>query len=178
MALTELTALDNAYKALQPLGQEARRRALQWLSDALNAGQTPAETPARPETAETAFETTAPEPVAVVAPRTRSAATPVAATPVAATRRAQATAASPGVRRGRRVKGGASQPSAKQPQGKQSLGKGERPYRRMPDPDAIMKVYRKVGTVSGLAERFDVPRHTVNHWARRLRSQGYDIGRG
>jgi transposase len=47
----------------------------------------------------------------------------------------------------------------------------------MPDPDTIMKVYRKVGTVSGLAERFQVPRHTVNHWARRLRSQGYDIGR-
>ncbi|HZM80361.1 MAG TPA: hypothetical protein VFC19_31890 [Candidatus Limnocylindrales bacterium] len=47
----------------------------------------------------------------------------------------------------------------------------------MPDPDTIMKAYRKVGTVSGLADRFDVPRHTVNHWAWRLRSQGYDIGR-
>jgi transposase len=47
----------------------------------------------------------------------------------------------------------------------------------MPDPDTIMKAYRKVGTVSGLADRFDVPLHTVNHWAWRLRNQGYDIGR-
>src|SRR5262245_46282251 len=39
MALTELTALESAYKALEPLGEAARRRALQWLSDALEKGQ-------------------------------------------------------------------------------------------------------------------------------------------
>jgi transposase len=34
-----------------------------------------------------------------------------------------------------------------------------------------------VGSVSGLAEHFDVPRHTVQGWARQLRIQGYTIGR-
>jgi hypothetical protein len=47
----------------------------------------------------------------------------------------------------------------------------------MPDPDEVMSAYREVGTVSGLAEHFDVPQHTVTHWARRLRSLGYQIGR-
>jgi len=174
MAMPELTALDNAYQALQPLGQAARRRALQWLTDALVHGHTLPDTPAAPETTTpetTAPETTAPkttapkttgpaaEPVTVVAPSRRRKAA------VATTKPTPATSSS--ARRGRRVKGSASQATVN----------GERPYRRMPDPDTIMKAYRKVGTVSGLADRFEVPRHTVNHWARRLRSQGYDIGR-
>jgi hypothetical protein len=164
MTMPELTALDNAYQALQPLGQDARRRALQWLSDALVHGHI------RPEMTTTSGTTTPSadivtvEPVAVEveSPRRRSKS-------AAATKRvpASASATAPKARRGRRLKGGASQAAVK----------GERPYRRMPDPDTIMKAYRKVGTVSGLADRFQVPRHTVNHWARRLRSQGYDIGR-
>jgi hypothetical protein len=164
MAMPELTALDNAYQALQPLGQAARRRALQWLTDALVHGHTLPDTPAAPDT--TPPETTAPEttgpaagPVIFVAPARRRKAA------VATTKPTPATSSS--ARRGRRIKGSTSQATVN----------GERPYRRMPDPDAIMKAYRKVGTVSGLADRFEVPRHTVNHWARRLRSQGYDIGR-
>jgi hypothetical protein len=52
-----------------------------------------------------------------------------------------------------------------------------RAYRRMPEPDAVLKVYQKVGTISALAEHFDVPVYTVHSWARRLRGQGYQIGR-
>ena len=164
MALTELTALDDAYKALQPLGQAARRRALQWLSDALVAGNNLPDTPAQPDTTApdtTALETTASavESVTVAAPARRRKSAVATSKP--------APAASSNARRGRRLNGSASQATVA----------AERPYRRMPDPDTIMKAYRKVGTVTGLADRFDVPRHTVTHWARRLRSQGYDIGR-
>ena len=164
MALTELTALDDAYQALQPLGQAARRRALQWLSDALVAGNILPDTPAKPDA--TVPETTVPEtiapavePVTVAAPARRRKSATATTKP--------SPAASSNARRGRRLKGSASQATVA----------GDRPYRRMPDPDTIMKAYRKVGTVTGLADRFDVPRHTVTHWARRLRSQGYDIGR-
>lgn len=156
MALTELTALDNAYKALQPLGQDARRRALQWLSDALNGGHALADAPAAAEPPGEAVEVTE-----TAAPAFRQETAAVASTSPA-----------PKPRRGRRVRGGTAQPKAEQPP-----AEAGRAYRRMPDPEVIMKAYRKVGTVSGLADRFDVPRHTVNHWARRLRSQGYDIGR-
>ena len=177
MALTELTALDDAYKALQPLGQAAQRRALQWLTDALIPGQALPDTPAQPDTGTTvpettvpettAFETTRPaaEPETVAAPPRgrKTAAAAAKPTPVAAF-----SAASSDARRGRRVKASALQ---------QATVAKERPYRRMPDPDIIMKAYRKVGTVTGLADRFEVPRHTVNHWVRRLRDQGYEIGR-
>jgi len=173
MAMPELTALDNAYQALQPLGQAARRRALQWLTDALVHGHTLPDTPAAPQT--TAPETIAPEatapamagpaaePVTVVAPARRRKAAVGTTKPTPT----PTPAISSSARRGRRLKGSTAQATVI----------GERPYRRMPDPDTIMKAYRKVGTVSGLADRFEVPRHTVNHWARRLRSQGYDIGR-
>lgn len=157
MALTELTALDNAYKALEPLGKEARRRALQWLSDALNHGDGLPDAPANPGTNGAAGEA-----VEVTVP----------AAPARATKSAAPAPASSNGHRGRRLKGATRQAPAKQPK-----TKGARAYRRMPDPDTIMKAYRKIGTVSGLADRFEVPRHTVNHWARRLRSQGYDIGR-
>jgi hypothetical protein len=156
MALTELTALDNAYAALQPLGQAARRRALQWLSDALLPGQTPHQV----------TDTAEPAPTDTVADATPPARLREAASPKRIA--APAHTPSPAPRGGRRLKGAT----------KHSAVRGERPYRRMPDPDTIMKAYRKVGSVSGLADRFEVPRHTVNHWARRLRSQGYDIGRG
>jgi hypothetical protein len=76
MALTELTALDNAYQALQPLGQAARCRALQWLTDALVNGHTRPDTPAAPDTTApemTASKTTGPavEPVTADAPPRR-----------------------------------------------------------------------------------------------------------
>ena len=160
MALTELTALDDAYKALQPLGQAAQRRALQWLTDALIPGDDLPGAPAQPDTTTPEITVPAAEPAAAAEPARRRKS-------AASARKAKPAAASSTARRGRRLKGGTS---------KATVAEG-RPYRRMPDPDTIMKAYRKVGTVSGLADRFNVPRHTVNHWARRLRSQGYDIGR-
>jgi hypothetical protein len=52
-----------------------------------------------------------------------------------------------------------------------------RAYRRMPEPEQVMDVYRKTGSITGVAEHFGVPRHTVAGWARRLRTQGHTIGR-
>jgi hypothetical protein len=54
---------------------------------------------------------------------------------------------------------------------------GTRAYRRMPDPEQVMDVYQQTGTITGVAEHFNVPRHTVAGWARRLRSLGHTIGR-
>ncbi len=53
----------------------------------------------------------------------------------------------------------------------------ERAYRRMPDPDEVLSVYQQTGTITGLAQHFDVPRHTAQGWAGRLRRSGYQIGR-
>jgi hypothetical protein len=54
---------------------------------------------------------------------------------------------------------------------------GTRAYRRMPEPDQVMDVYRETGSITAVAEHFGVPRHTVAGWARRLRTQGHAIGR-
>ncbi|MGN9913803.1 helix-turn-helix domain-containing protein [Phytohabitans sp. LJ34] len=54
---------------------------------------------------------------------------------------------------------------------------GTRAYRRMPEPDQVMDVYRETGSITAVAEHFGVPRHTVAGWARRLRAQGHAIGR-
>ena len=54
---------------------------------------------------------------------------------------------------------------------------GPRPYRRMPDPEQVMDVYRQTGSITAVADHFDVPRHTVVSWARRLRTMGHIIGR-
>jgi hypothetical protein len=53
----------------------------------------------------------------------------------------------------------------------------ERAYRRMPPADEVTAAYRQVGSISGLAERFNVPRHTAQGWARQLHKQGHAIGR-
>jgi transposase-like protein len=47
----------------------------------------------------------------------------------------------------------------------------------MPPAEEVMAAYQQVGTVSGLADHFNVPRHTVQGWARQLRKQGHAIGR-
>lgn len=47
----------------------------------------------------------------------------------------------------------------------------------MPPAEEVMAAYRQVGSVSGLADHFGVPRYTVQGWARQLRKQGYAIGR-
>lgn len=54
---------------------------------------------------------------------------------------------------------------------------GTRAYRRMPEPEQVMEVYRQTGSITAVAEHFGVPRHTVAGWARRLRALGHSIGR-
>jgi hypothetical protein len=49
---------------------------------------------------------------------------------------------------------------------------GRRAYRRMPDAAEVAAAYRQAGSASGVAEYFDVPRHTAAGWIRRLRGQG------
>ncbi len=152
MSLTELSAFETAYQILAPLDEPARRRALQWLSDAL-ADKKPL--------AGNSVNGSDSHPQPII---TRPAvAKPAASTP----RRQRATAATTAAVRNRKRKAAAKPMSS-------STG---REYRRMPDPDDVMAAYAEVGTVSGLAEHFDVPQHTVTHWARRLRSLGYSIGR-
>jgi len=53
---------------------------------------------------------------------------------------------------------------------------GARAYRRMPPADEVMAAYHRIGSVSGLADHFGVPGHTVQGWARQLRRHGYTIG--
>lgn len=44
-----------------------------------------------------------------------------------------------------------------------------RPYRRMPAADELRSAFEKIGTVTGLAEHYGVPRYTAQGWMRRLR---------
>lgn len=158
MTLTELDALETAYHVLRPLDDTARRRALQWLSDALSQTQPLMTGTAAPMT---------PEPVATVSTtreRQRRRGAPAS------------TAAAPKPD-GKKVKASSNGSAGKKAGKKASANGHERAYRRMPDPATVMKAYEKIGSISGLAEHFDVPPHTVTHWARRLRTQGYQIGR-
>jgi len=47
---------------------------------------------------------------------------------------------------------------------------GKRPYRRVPHD--IAEVFGQAGSVAGVADHYQVPRHTANGWIRRLRDQG------
>jgi hypothetical protein len=51
-----------------------------------------------------------------------------------------------------------------------TAGGAGRAYRRMPDD--LATVYQRIGGASAVAEHYGVPRHTVQGWLRRLRSQG------
>lgn len=149
MALSELTAFETAYQALRPLDVAGRRRAISWLTDALEQAAPLASS------------------AAVAAATKLSSDTETVSVP----RRRRAAAAEPAKTRsssGQRKRAGATKATA---------ATGSRVYRRMPDPDEVMAAYAKAGTVSGLADHFDVPLHTVTHWARRLREQGFQIGR-
>jgi hypothetical protein len=53
----------------------------------------------------------------------------------------------------------------------------ERAYRRMPEATEVLEAYEQVGTITGLAAHYGVPRHTAQGWATRLRRSGYQIGR-
>jgi DNA-directed RNA polymerase specialized sigma24 family protein len=142
MALNELAAFESAYGVLSKLDTSARRRALQWLTDALGDHRSPA------------------MPV-------------VAANGDSAEPEAAPAAAKAGGRRPSKPKA-VARPARRKASAVVEEG---RAYRRMPEPAEVLKAYRKAGTVSALAEHFDVPVYTVHSWARRLRSQGYQIGR-
>jgi hypothetical protein len=173
MALAEFLAIETAYRALVQLDQSARARALGWLTDALGA---PGELPTAADLASTEqiaqIAAQAASPGAVVSQpsrRTRRAArtTPQA---TAVTRRSAREAGNVGSRsRGRIAK-------TTEPTDTATTESG-RAYRRMPPADQVMAAYQQIGTVTGLAEHFDVPRHTVSGWARRLRNEGHNIGR-
>lgn len=45
-----------------------------------------------------------------------------------------------------------------------------RVYRRMPDVDEVRSAYERIGTVTGLAELYGVPRHTAQGWMGRIRA--------
>jgi type IV secretory pathway TrbL component len=179
MALAEFAAIEAAYRALAPLNPAARHRALAWLTSALGGSET-----LREETGSgpaPAVEVAKPPAKSAPAKRARRA-TPAGtrATP-AGTR---ATAAGSGERhsvtakRQAATRGGKSSSSKKAVKATTSTtAAAERAYRRMPDVAEVLGAYRQVGTVSGLAEHFGVPRHTVQGWARRLRREGHIIGR-
>jgi hypothetical protein len=149
--LSEFVAMETAYLALQQLDPAARDRALHWLTNALSvSGQLP-KAPA-PATAPEAESAAVAEPSRETGPRRRAR-------------------GSEQPRRGTRAITSGRGKSAV------TADSVERAYRRMPDAEAVLAAYEEVGSVSGLADYFGVPRHTVQGWARRLRREGYDIGR-
>jgi len=161
MALSELAAVEAAYQVLHPLDAAGRRRALQWLSDALAAeGPLPESTPSGESSAEPDAEDGKTSRVSAAKPA--STRTPRRRTPTAAA--AQATPS-----RTRRVRAEKQAPAPAESQG--------RAYRRMPPAEEVMTAYAQVGSISALADHFGVPRHTVQGWARQLRKQGHTIGR-
>lgn len=148
MSLTELTAFETAYQVLHPLSGAARRRALQWLADALGE--------AKLLTSSHTLNGAASQPAAAALtrrPRKSQVSTPTRGT------KPKATSGTRGRQR------------------KSVVDTGSRQYRRMPDPDEVMAAYDQIGTITGLADHFHVPTYTVNSWARRLRNDGYQIGR-
>lgn len=174
MELSELAALEAAYQMLRPLNSAGRRRALQWLSDALSAeppvasNTTERHQPVRVDDAQAKPATKRSagrrgpgasggtvSPSTARSPRRRTTPTAVAAA-----------ATTPSSRRSRSARQAADPANAR-----------TRAYRKMPPADEVIAAYRRVGSVGGLADHFDVPRHTVQGWARQLRRQGYSIGR-
>jgi hypothetical protein len=182
MALSELAALDAAYQVLRPLDPDGRRRALQWLSDALAAEASLTLDAADTETPSAAATNPGMKPTPPASrrgsPATRAARRPRQPRPTRRTAAAIAdavTVAAGSTRtRGSRTASAAANDPAKRAKG--ATRRGARPYRRMPPADEVMAAYRRVGNVSGLASHFGVPGHTVQGWARQLRRHGYAIG--
>jgi hypothetical protein len=173
MALSELAALDAAYQALRSLDSAGRRRALQWLSDALGADAPLSSLPADGESTPAAeanggMQVTATPDAPGGAPG-RAARQPRRRGSTGDTVPAAAGARTRGRRASRSNAADAAKPA-------KATRQGSRPYRRMPAADEVMAAYRRVGSVSGLAEHFGVPVHTVQGWARQLRRHGYTIG--
>jgi hypothetical protein len=159
MTLSEFAAMESAYRALQQLDPAARRRAVHWLTDALEATAPLPDRPAGPASDDQYATPTTPNPPSATPAR------------IGRTARASRTATGPPdeprrARRGRRADAPTAEAAAP-----------ERPYRRMPPVEEVLAAYRQVGSVSGLADHFSVPRHTAQGWARRLRREGHDLGR-
>jgi hypothetical protein len=171
MALSEFVAIETAYRALQQLDDAARRRALRWLNDALEVKALLPEAEAAP-TAALPGATLGTTDLSAV--RARSRRRPTKQTAAASDRPAKAAR-------------GTSMPAAPARQARRSRQRqatptkaqkrDQRAYRRMPPADDVLAAYRRAGTLTGLAEHYGVPRHTIQGWARRLRSQGHAIGR-
>jgi hypothetical protein len=163
MALSELAALEAAYQVLHELDASGRRRALQWLADALGT-----QAPLAAALAEAADPMEAPPSASPVKGRTgsRHAATPAAGRPGGTRGKTASAAPAARARRSRRAE---PEPAVASSSG--------RAYRRMPPAEEVLGAYEEIGSVAGLADHFGVPRHTVQGWARQLRRQGYTIGR-
>ncbi|GLH98831.1 helix-turn-helix domain-containing protein [Phytohabitans aurantiacus] len=119
---------------------------------------------------------TAPAPTPAVTPADEPAAPTSrlpAVEPAAAARQRRTASTTPG----KRAKANTAKKATTAAAAKGSTSGGGRAYRRMPDPELVMDAYRQTGSIAALAAHFDVPRHTVTGWARRLRTQGHAIGR-
>lgn len=159
MALSEFAAMEAAYQALQPLDPAARGRAVRWLTDALSVATA---LPAVPDGA---------EPTSGPAPAGRGRESAAAAAAPAAGGRSRG-----GGRRS--AAGGQRQPARRGRAAKAAAETGQgRAYRRMPPAEEVLAAYQQAGSLSGLAEYYQVPRHTIQGWASRLRRQGHQIGR-
>jgi hypothetical protein len=73
----------------------------------------------------------------------------------------------------------ASHQTAKEPDGirpapprKTSSDHSHRTYRRMPNTAEVLAVYEQIGTITGVAKHFGVPRHTAQGWMTRIRKHG------
>jgi hypothetical protein len=58
------------------------------------------------------------------------------------------------------------------PKARPTNAKSERSYRRMPDANELLSAYQDADSVTELARRYGVPRHTMNGWLSRLRRMG------
>jgi hypothetical protein len=126
-----------------------------------------------PQAAKPSRKTPAPA-VEATAARRRPAAQATArkAAPTAKSRTAEAetTTAAATAGRARRPSGRAATSRVAQKAAGGGAATPSRAYRRMPDD--LATVYRRAGSTSTVAEHYQVPRHTVNGWLRRLREQG------
>jgi len=163
MALSEFAAMEAAYQALQPLDPAARSRAVRWLTDALSV---PDALPGTPAAELSAASVSTP----AAGGRARGAggapATPAVRAAAGRTRAARRPAAA-----------GQPQPSRRARAAKTPADAEGRAYRRMPPAEEVLAAYQQAGSLSGLAEHYQVPRHTIQGWASRLRRQGHQIGR-
>jgi hypothetical protein len=57
------------------------------------------------------------------------------------------------------------------PTGKTSASPSDRTYRRMPKTAEVLAAYEQIGTITGVAKHFGVPRHTAQGWMTRIRKR-------